>query len=93
MALLVVGNLALLTVSLYAAESRGRHGTVRHLLTVLPVWWCLLSLATYVAALELLVPSWRPSLSRSSCDSLPIQCSRLGRRGRERRWPDAQSLD
>ncbi|MGB0191380.1 MAG: glycosyltransferase, partial [Nocardioides sp.] len=66
MALLVVGNLALLTVSLYAAESRGRHGTVRHLLTVLPVWWCLLSLATYVAALELLVPSWRPSWNKTA---------------------------
>ena len=66
MALLVVGNLALLSVSLYAAESRGRHGTVRYLLTVLPVWWCLLSLATYVAALELLLPSWRPSWNKTA---------------------------
>lgn len=66
MTLLVVGNLALLTVSLYAAESRGRHGTVRYLLAVLPVWWAMLSAATYVAALELLFPSWRPAWNKTT---------------------------
>lgn len=66
MGLLILGNLALLTISLFAAVRRERYGTVRYLLLCLPAWWMLLSAATYLAAIELLVPSWRPSWNKTA---------------------------
>lgn len=66
MCLLILGNLALLSISLFAAVRRERYGTVRYLLVCLPAWWALLSAATYLAALELLVPSWRPSWNKTA---------------------------
>jgi glycosyltransferase XagB len=66
MGLLIVGNLALLSISLFAAVRRERFGTVRYLLLCLPAWWMLLSAATYLAAVELLVPSWRPSWNKTA---------------------------
>lgn len=65
-ALMVGGNLGLVSVSIAAAIGSRQFATVRYLLLLTPLWWMVLSLATYVATLELLVPSWRPSWNKTA---------------------------
>jgi hypothetical protein len=66
MALLIGGNLGLLSVSLYTALRRQSHGTVRYLMVLTPVWWMLLSAASYLATLELALPRWRPTWNKTA---------------------------
>jgi len=62
----VGGNLALLTISLGAALRDRQFGAVRYLLFFTPLWWSLLSVAAWVATLELAFPGWRPSWNKTA---------------------------
>ncbi|CAN5398051.1 hypothetical protein BH09PAT4_BH09PAT4_00370 [soil metagenome] len=65
-ALLIIGNLGLLTLSLISAMHRQQYSTVRYLLTLTPIWWMVLSAATYVALLELIFPNWHPAWNKTA---------------------------
>lgn len=60
------GNLVLLSISLLAALRERQFGAVRYLLFLTPVWWLLLSIATWLATLELVFPRWRPSWNKTT---------------------------
>ncbi|CAN5497557.1 glycosyltransferase [soil metagenome] len=65
-ALMIGGNLTLVSVSVAAAFGSRQFATVRYLLTLTPVWWILLSFATWVATFELVFPRWRPSWNKTA---------------------------
>lgn len=60
------GNLALLSISLAAALRDRQYGAVRYLLFVTPLWWTLLSIAAWVATIELAFPGWRPRWNKTA---------------------------
>lgn len=64
--LFVLGNLALVSVSVTSALRREQFGTIRYILVLTPIWWTVLSIATWVATLELVFPCWRPSWNKTA---------------------------
>ena len=60
------GNLGILSISLVAALRDKQYGAVRFLMFVTPVWWTLLSAATWLATLELVFPNWRPAWNKTA---------------------------
>jgi cellulose synthase/poly-beta-1,6-N-acetylglucosamine synthase-like glycosyltransferase len=65
--LLTVGsNIMLVSTSLVAALRERQFGAVRHLLFLTPLWWLLLSIATWIATLELVFPRWRPTWNKTA---------------------------